>query len=231
MPVLSDPGPLPVLDRADVESVLVTILVAREPDDQAPLAQAVTRFWSEADWPDGLLSVACYTSTDGRSVLTYAQWTSDSALRARLDSGPGADSSILAEGPPGVQVTGPTRYRLEQVVRGSAVTDPDVVPACFPVAFFEMSDVVEARKWIGDLLEAEGETGGRARSYPGGIAANIHLSEEGTSVMIFSEWVLEKHFADHLSEVIEPVLDEVGGGGTDASPTYRHHRSLLRADS
>src|SRR4051794_10954228 len=109
MTVLSDPGPLPVLDRADVESVLVTILVAGEPSHQRALAQAVTYFLSKADRPDGLLSVTCYTSTDGRSVLTYAQWTSDSALRAWLDSGPGADSSILAGGLPDVQITGPTR--------------------------------------------------------------------------------------------------------------------------
>lgn len=198
---------------------------------QAALAETVTSFWNKVDRPDGLLSVTCYTSTDGRSVLIYAQWTSDSALRAWLDSGPDADSSVLAGVLPDVQITGPTRYQLAQVVRGSAVTDPDVVPACFPVAFFEMPNSHEARKWIGNLLEAEGETGGQARSYPGGIAANIHLSTEGTSVMIFSEWVSEKHFADHLSEVIKPVLDEVGDGDTDASPTYRHHRSLIRSGS
>ncbi|MEV6948294.1 hypothetical protein AB0N07_41505 [Streptomyces sp. NPDC051172] len=224
----TDPGPLPVLDRADVESVLVTVLVTKEPEHQAALAETVTFFWNKADRPDELLSVTCYTSTDGRSVLTYAQWSSDAALRAWLDGGSGAGSTVLPDIRPDVEVTGPTPYRLTQVVRGSAVTDPDVVPTCFPVAFFEMPDADEARKWIDNLLEAEGETGGRARSYPGGIAANIHLSVEGTSVMIFSEWVSEKYFADHLSEVIEPVLDEVGDRGTDAAPTYRHHRSPVR---
>jgi len=224
MPLPTDPGPLPVLDRPDVETALVTVLVAGRPQDQAALAETVTAFWTEADLPDGLLSVTCYTSTDGRSVLTYAQWTSDTALQTWLDGDP-----VLPATPPDTEITGPTRYRLAQVVRGSAVTDPDTLPACFPVAFFEMSDADEARKWIDDLLEAEGATGGQARSYPGGIAANIHLSAAGTSVMIFSEWVSEKHFADHLSEVIAPVLDEVGDKGTDAAPTYRHHHTPVRA--
>ncbi|MEX2982689.1 hypothetical protein [Streptomyces sp. C36] len=217
-------GPRPVFERPDVAAVLVAIVPVDGPARQRAAADAVVAHWRAGGWPEGLVSLNCYTSTDGRSLLTYAQWSSEEALRESL-----RDGTSVSRGKPGwgvldTAVPEPAVFHLYRVVRPVAAPDPGVVAECFPGAFFTMADGVSAREWTDALLSSEEETEGEERAYPGAIAANFHVGTDDASVLVLSEWVSEEEAVAHIDAVIEPLLAHAGGG--DAGARYRHHLSL-----
>ncbi|WP_329140058.1 hypothetical protein OG552_35160 [Streptomyces sp. NBC_01476] len=208
----------PVIENPDSDVVLVgTVPVAGR--EQTAAAEAVVAHWKSAPWPAELLSLTAYTSSDGGSVLTYAQWSSYEALRKSLEEqGSVSDNAAAVAGaPPAVP------FRLYRAVRGSAIADPAPVAESFPVAFFSAENHEAARAWVDGLLAGEEESEGDARDYPGGISANMHISVDGTSILSFSEWVTEANAIAHIEAVWEPVLKELGGTGL----LYRHFRSLF----
>ncbi|MET7486113.1 MarR family winged helix-turn-helix transcriptional regulator [Streptomyces sp. NPDC005538] len=209
MPV--HPAPLPVIDRPDAASADVGLVPVDGPRSQQETAELIVGHWTESEWPAELLSRNCYTSTDGTSVLTYEQWSTEEPPPV---SRPSIDGYTVRP------------FRLHQVVRGSGIKGPIPVPQCFPGAFFTMPDHEAARRWIKSLLTAEEVREGVERAYDGGIAANFHISLDGTTVLIFSEWETEQHALDHMSDVILPILGDVGE--SDGGARYRHHLSLRR---
>ncbi|MET9916956.1 hypothetical protein ABZZ04_07700 [Streptomyces sp. NPDC006435] len=217
-------GPLPVIDRPDVEAVLVEVIVTEGRETQQSVLDGIAEHWRSRPWPGELLSASCYRSTDEKSVLTYAQWTS----RTALDTSLGEERSISRPAPDGgvagTSPRGAVPFQLYRVVRGGALTEPEPVPRCFPAAVFPMAGAEAARQWIDGLLAAEEETEGEERAYPGAIAANFHVSLDGSSVLVLSEWASEKEAADHIDEVIEPLLEAAGGG--DAGARYTHCLTL-----
>lgn len=216
-------GVRPVIDRSDVDSVLVGIVSTGDRDRQRAAAEAVVAHWQTSRWPAGLVSLTCYTSTDGESLLTYAQWSAEDALRESLRDEAGISRGIPGWGVAGVGAFTPVPFRLYRIVRGSAVTSPAPVPECFPVAFFTMSDYASASQWIDGLLDAEVEAEGEERAYPGALAANFHISVDGTQVLVLSEWVSEEEAIAHIAAVWEPILEQVGG---DAGARYHHYLTV-----
>ncbi|MCB5909986.1 hypothetical protein [Streptomyces pinistramenti] len=218
------PDALPLIDRKDVDAVLVEMITTGGPEGQRSVTAAVTSHWQSHEWPAELVSASCYTSTDGNSVLLYAQWSSREALHASL-----RQEGSISRGAPHRDVTGARSqgavpFQLYRVVRGGAITDPAPVPECFPAAVFPMAGVEAARQWIDGLLAAEEDAEGEERAYPGAIAANFHVSLDGGSVLVLSEWASEKEAAEHIDEVIQPLLEAAGGG--DAGARYTHRRTL-----
>ncbi|MCC2280444.1 hypothetical protein LKL35_34290 [Streptomyces sp. ET3-23] len=219
---------LPVIDRPDVEAVLVEIVTADGPGLQQDVANAMAAHWKTAEWPRELVSVSCYRSTDGSSVLAYAQWSSRVALQDSLQQEGSISRPTPVWGPGSVRSLGPVPYQLYRVVRGGAIPQPAPVPECFPAAVFPMAGVEAARQWIDGLLAAEEAAEGEERAYPGALAANFHVSQDGSSVLVLSEWASEKEAADHIDEVIEPLLEAAGGG--DAGARYTHWLTLTEPE-
>jgi hypothetical protein len=199
----------PVIERPDVATALVDMVAAGDAARQQAIARDIVARWRCAPWPAGLVARNCFTSTDGKTVLTYAQWSSDDAL-ARA-------------GGPGEAVA----FRLYRVVRGGLVTDPAPVAACFPAAIFPMAGQDAARSWIDGLLDSEEAAEGSNREYPGAIAANFHISLDGTKVLVLSEWASEQEAVAHIEAVIDPLLEKMGSADVGSGDRFRHYVTLI----
>ncbi|MFI8433228.1 hypothetical protein ACIGJO_05705 [Streptomyces sp. NPDC079020] len=215
---------LPVIDRPDATVALVEVVAVDDRDVQRAATDAISAHWRSGAWPADLVSLSCYASTDGAWVLTYAQWSSDAAMRDSLRQEKGVSRGGPVWESVGARPTGAVPFRLYRVVRGGAVTEADPLPECFPAAVFPMGGEEAARGWIDGLLASEEETEGADRDYPGAIAANFHIGLDDGSVLVLSEWVSEKEAADHIQEVIQPLLDQAGGG--DPGALYAHCLTL-----
>ncbi|WP_052229968.1 hypothetical protein [Streptomyces sp. CT34] len=148
----------------------------------------VARAWEETPLPDGFLSRVLFAGTDGRSVLNYAQWTSDSAHREFLRT----EGTGLADRVAGVLDrvgdadgfgdSGPGRFRLHGSLLLPEGEAPE--PGCVVRVAFRTAGHGPARRLVDGLLEM---FGGR-QSGDGGIASHFHISEDGTRVVNYSEW-------------------------------------------
>ncbi|MEU7147194.1 hypothetical protein AB0B79_06850 [Streptomyces sp. NPDC039022] len=217
-------GELPVIDHPDVEAALVEIFEVAGPEAQESATSEIFAHWKASTWPTELVSANCYRSTDGKSLLTYTQWSSRKVLENSFQQDHGIIHLTRGRELAGARTKGAKAFQLYRVVRGGAITDPAPVPQCFPAAVFPMRGVQAARDWIDGLLAAEEKAEGEERAYPGAIAANFHVSLDGTSVLVLSEWASEKEAAEHIDEVIEPLLEAAGGG--DAGARYTHSFTL-----
>ncbi|OKI81539.1 hypothetical protein AMK11_25630 [Streptomyces sp. CB02414] len=211
-----------------MDSVVVRVVNAGSLERRSAVADAVVAHWRSADWPEGLVALNCFTSTKDDAVLTFEQWTSQEALRKSLD-----DASGLSRANPGLALAEraeePVAYRLHKVVRGTAVGNPPPPARSFPIAAFPMENEATARQWIEDLLKAEEAVAGADRAYPGAIAANIHISLDGTSVLIFSEWLSEEQAITHMQILTKAMLTDVGNSEDELGGLYRHHATLTRS--
>jgi hypothetical protein len=210
--------PRPVIENPDSDIVLVGT-VPTDSGKQKETAEAIVGHWRSGVRPPELLSLTAYTSSDGASVLTYAQWSSEDALWQSLkEEGSVSDTAAAVPGAPA-----PVPYRLYRAVRGTGITDPAPVAESFPVAFFGADNQQAARAFVDGLFAAEEATEGQDRDYPGGISANMHISVDGTSILSFSEWVTEANAIAHIEAVWEPLLKDLGGTGL----LYRHFSSVF----
>ncbi|MFD7898765.1 hypothetical protein [Streptomyces sp. NPDC059743] len=221
----STPDARPVISRPDVEAALVTTVDAGSPEGRLTVADEVVAHWRSAPWLDGLIALHCFTSTQSNNVLTYEQWASEESLGKSL-----ADETGISRARPGADPAAGSRslvaYRLHKVVRGTAVGDPPPPARSFPIAAFPMENREAARQWIEDLLKSEETVAGADRAYPGAIAANIHISLDGTSVLIFSEWLSEEQAITHMRVLTRAMLADVGNSEEDLGFLYRHHATL-----
>jgi hypothetical protein len=64
---------LPDITRSDVGTVLVSEWKVGSPERQQDLIEAFIAAWEGAPWPQGLLSANLFLSTDGETLLNYAQ--------------------------------------------------------------------------------------------------------------------------------------------------------------
>lgn len=214
-------GIRPLFERTDVSSVLVEEVITGDERRQHDAVTALVKHWEAARWPEGLCSLTCFTSSDGNSILTYAQWYTDGALEEYLRHGEGItrpDWAALQ-----VQPGQPAVYRLYRVVRPIELPDPVPVAECFPAATFPMESYDAARKWVDGLLDSEEENEGQERAYPGAIAANFHIAADGTGIFLLSEWASETEAVAHIIAVIEPLLEHMGSGADSAGSRYRYH--------
>ncbi|GAA2797022.1 antibiotic biosynthesis monooxygenase [Saccharopolyspora taberi] len=112
----------PVVARPDVTTAVITPQYAGGVERQRDLVRADDRVRHS-----GLVSVSWFASTDGESVLTYAQW---------------ADEPVGETG---------VRYRL---YRSLARTDEARVPGCLVTAVFDVDGPERQRTFVDSLIAA-----------------------------------------------------------------------------
>jgi hypothetical protein len=216
----------PTIDRADVTTALVEEVVTGDPEQQRAAAAAIVERWRSDEWPEGLVALSLFIGTDGRWLLTYAQWASADALATDL-------RQPLSTARPnwralGIEPGAPKAYKLYRRVQPTVLPDPLPLPECFPAAVFAMDSAEAARAWVDGLLGSEEETEGEDRDYPGALAANFHVAADGTGIFLLSEWVSEAEAVDHIEAVIEPLLEHMGQAEAGAGRRYAFFASLSR---
>ncbi len=216
----------PVINRPGVVTALVSTIKTDNPAGQQRAAAAVAEYWRTSAWPAGLAAVSCFGDLDGRSMLVYQQWTDQAAL-----DGSGAAASLT-----GLSAAPPVEYRLYRTVPGAGVPHPPPPAECFPVAFFTVEPGESGHGKIDQMLAAEEDKAGTSRDYPGGIAAHMHVSADGTSVFVLSEWVSAELYNAHMEGVWKELLPAGGHRaleeGTPATgDRYRHYATLTTQDA
>jgi hypothetical protein len=216
----------PTIEREDVAMALVEEVLTSDAGHLRATAAAVVDQWKAGDWPEGLVALSLFTGTDGRWLLTYAQWGTADALAADLrreHSVARPDWRAL-----GVEPGAPKAYGLYRRVQPTVLPDPVPLPECFPAAVFTMDDAAAARGWVDGLLSREEETEGADREYPGALAANFHVAADGSGIFLLSEWASEAEAVAHIKGEIEPLLEHMGQTEAGAGRRYAFFASLSR---
>jgi hypothetical protein len=227
---------LPEIARPDVGTILVSEWKVGTDERQQALVEAFIAAFAapggSVPWPQGLLSVNLFLSTDGEIVLNYAQWTGEDAYHefARTDRRELAERVDRAV--PGIERSGPVDYRLYR----SGVRHDAPVPGCVVIVSIEFdgADEQRQRRWVDTVFEAlEAET----ELHPGGISGHFHISADGTRVLNYAEWTSEE---THRDAIERSGQGSIGSGlkwrqvqnfpGLKSSgyKRYRHAQSLYQ---
>lgn len=182
MPQHSSPGAPPDLRRADATTVHVATRHVPDPETGHREAAEAAEQWQAAVWPDGLLSVSVYLSTDGATLLSYTQ-----------SSGPDGYPQLAAPlkgfaGAPAVAYAPPHRT----VQLNSTAT-----PAAFVVAVFD-TDGPDAQREVAAAV-GDAVRDAPAARHPGLISANFHLSADGSRVLNYAEWTTDAAHEEFLA--------------------------------
>lgn len=204
---------LPDITRPDVGTVLVSEWTAGTPERQRALVEAFVAAWQRAPWPQGLLSVNLFLSTDGETVLNYAQWTSDEAYHEFVRTYRQAPADQIDRAVPGIERKGPVHYRLYR----SRVRDDAPLPGCVVIvsAEFDTPDEQRQRRWVDTVFEA---LDAEAELHPGGISGHFHVSTDGTRVLNYAEWTNEQSHRE--------ALERSGQGTIGSGAKWREVRSF-----
>ncbi|ONK09325.1 antibiotic biosynthesis monooxygenase [Streptomyces sp. MP131-18] len=167
--------PFPDVSRPDAGIVLVTPLYVGSAEAQRAETERVLAPYRRGALPEGMLSVNVFTCTEAENVLTYAQWTSDAAYRTFAhDAGRGAEDPDATE---------PVRYTL---YRGR-VLEPGSTPGLLVPPVFDVDGRDRQRRSADNLLD-----GPLGTPFPGLVGSHFHLSQDGTRVLNWAEWVDEE---------------------------------------
>lgn len=193
----------PDVRRPDSGIALVSPLYVATPDQQRAEATAAVAVFGRYPLPTGFVSFSAFGSTDGETLLTYAQWTDDAAYRRFTD---GLGDSAL----PGSQVQ-PIRFTPYR----SSMLDPVSTPGILVAPTFDVDGPDRQRKSVDALVD-----GPLSRPFPGLIASHFHISLDGSRVLNWAEWVDEeahKNFgqtslpAECLDAITMPGVRGIGG--------------------
>ncbi|AOP45185.1 hypothetical protein SL103_02065 [Streptomyces lydicus] len=192
----------PRVRRPDAGTVLIDEWDAGGREGQRAVLEGAARAWEGTPLPAGFLSRVLFAGTDGRSVLDYAQWTSEAAHREFVRSEDTGRSGRIAAAPDavgGVGGEGPARYRL---YRSMLPEGEPAAPGCVVRVAFRTTGHDAARELVDGLFGLVGER----QQGAGAIASHFHLGEDGTRVVNYSEWT--------TPEAHQRVVDaQLGGGG------------------
>jgi hypothetical protein len=175
------------------------------------LVEAFVAALEGAPWPLSLLSVNQFLSTDGETVLNYAQWTGDDAYYRFAQTELRSRAEQIDQAIPGIERSGPVNYRL---YRSGARPDAPV-PGCVVIVSIEFDGLDEQRlrrrvDTVFEALDAETEP------HPGGISGHFHIRVDGTRVLNYAEWTSKK--AHRLA--IERSGQESIGSGSNTTTRY-----------
>ncbi len=216
----------PVVNRPDVEVVVVSRWTGAGPGRQRAVAEAILAEWEREPWPPALDSLNALLSTDGQTVLTYAQWTGDAARREFEPSAPPSLVPGIDDARAGLERSGPVSYRL---YRSTVPDGSERRPGCIVIVDIEAEGPERARQWVDFMFD---DVGVNARSHPGLISAHFHISTDGTWVLNYAEWTDEAAHqaliaADRPTEVMARIHEGVPGVRPVGFRRYVFHRSLL----
>ncbi|MGW1376526.1 antibiotic biosynthesis monooxygenase [Streptomyces sp. NPDC002446] len=221
----------PKIRRPDAEAVLISEWDAGSPEGQRAVLDGVARAWAETPLPAGLLSRVLFAGTDGRSVLNYAQWTSDAAHREFVrgeNTGLRERIAAVLEAAGDVGNSGPTRYRL---YRSMLRQGEPQTPGCVIRVAFRTTGHDAARELVDGLLDVLGGV----QPGKGGIASHFHISEDGTRVVNYSEWTDPESHAREIGTNLQPggpvmsFIASLPGVETLGFRRYVTPRGLVRA--
>jgi Antibiotic biosynthesis monooxygenase len=212
---------LPDIARPDAGAVLVSEWKVGTPERQQALVEAFIRAFvassaapgQGAPWPTGLLSVNLLLSTDGETVLNYAQWTGDDAYHQFTQTHLQPRVEQIDRAVPGIERSGPVNYRLYR----SGVRPDAPVPGCIVIVSVEFDgrDEQRQKRWVDTVFEAlEAET----ELHPGGISGHFHISVDGTRVLNYAEWVDEEAHRD--------AIERSGQGAIGSGSKWRQVQSF-----
>lgn len=171
----------PDITRADVGTILVSPWIVGTPERQRAAIAATLGEWERRPWPDGFISLSCFASSDGATVLNYAQWASDEAHHAFVRTTRPRLAGNVDAVVPGIERPGVVRYRLY----GGGVSTAAHAPGYFVFVTAETDGVGRAREWVDGAfaaLRAGGET------VAGLISTHFHISVDGSRVLSYTEW-------------------------------------------
>lgn len=171
----------PDILRAGVGTILISPWLVGSPERQRAAIAATLDEWENNPWPEGFISLNCFASSDGSTVLNYAQWTCDEAHRAFVRCARPRLARNIDEVVPGICRPGVLRYRLY----GGGIAPEHQTPGCFVFADTQANSPAEARAWVNDAFVA---LRSQDEPVPGLLATHFHLSEHSARVFIYTEW-------------------------------------------
>ncbi|MBZ4015347.1 antibiotic biosynthesis monooxygenase [Streptomyces purpurogeneiscleroticus] len=176
----------------------------------------VTAAWETAEWPADILSFSSYLSTDGNTVLTYAQCASAAAYRpfTRALTGPASAEAV--------------EYRLyRSFVPDGATAD---APGCVVAATFDTDGPLCQRNVVEQIVATVGREGPHAKD--GLLATHFHTSVDGTRVLNYAEWTTdeahETFLRDACSGRARASYEALPGVRPIGYTRYHLHHSAVR---
>lgn len=197
----SEPRTFPDVQRTDSGIALVWPLYVATEAEQRFEANAIITGLRDKPLPDGFVSISVFASTDGETLLTYAQWSSDAAYRS-FEAG--LDNTV------GMRVQ-PIRYAPYR----SSVLDPESKPGILVAPTFDVDGPNRQRASIDALVD-----GPLSKPCPGLIASHFHASLDGSRVLNWAEWADEEAHeafmqtslpAECLDVITMPGVRGIGG--------------------
>ncbi|MCI2416727.1 hypothetical protein MOQ72_04770 [Saccharopolyspora sp. K220] len=200
---------LPDITRSDVGTILVSPWLVGTPQRQRDAVDATIEEWQNAPQPKAFLSLNCFVSGDGATVLNYAQWTDDDAHREFMRTYRPALVRGIDEVVPGIERPGLVRYRLHGSLAATERGRGEVV-----AVFTSDANGIEHARNL--LDEARARIGAESDLPPGLHAVHFHISIDGARVLIYEEWSDEAAATNGTHHLEPPTADNL----------YRLHRSI-----
>ncbi len=178
---------LPDITRPDVSLVVVSECPAVRPDRQRATAELLLASWERLPWPSDLLSLSAFSSSDGETVLSYAQWKSAAPAPELTRTCGALPWRGMDPAPRGLELAGPVAYRLH----GSAVRERVIAPGCIVVVSLALDrpSGSRQRQWIEALFDA---TVADPDPPAGRISGHFHLGADGVHMLVYTEWTSEE---------------------------------------
>lgn len=192
----------PNVRRAESGVALVWPLYVATEAKQRSEASTIVAGFREKPLPDGFVSISVFGSTDGETLLTYAQWASDDAYRRLEDRFDNNTANGHAQ---------PIRYAPYR----SSVLVPDAKPGILVAPTFDVDGPDRQRRSIDALVD-----GPLSKPSPGLIASHFHVSLDGSRVLNWAEWADEEAHeafmrtslpAECLDAITMPGVRGIGG--------------------
>ncbi len=202
----------PAIQRADTQTVLVASREMSGADEQRAVVARLTTAWRDEVWPAEVVSLNCFASTDGASVLVYAQSSAEKP----------------SAGIPGLERFGtePVAYR---VYRSLTTPEETRVPGCLVTALFSMDGPERQRRFVDALIDALPEDEG----HPGAISAHFHLSLDGRWMLNYTEWTSQEAHSEAAASGAHDDLHDLFANTPGVQPLggrryhLQHSRSVI----
>ncbi|APU16670.1 MULTISPECIES: hypothetical protein [Actinoalloteichus] len=170
----------PAIDRADADLALMGRWIVDGPEKQTRAAEALLAERSGWGWLDGLISISCYASLDGRGMLTYSQWVDEKSLRHFIAVERPSMLRFVDRVVQGIERPGAVPYR---VYRSAVLRDPRPHFERISITVYETAGPDQQHEFCDIVIGVFEE------SRPAGLlAVYMHASLDGHRVFQYMEW-------------------------------------------